>query len=169
MRTFGIDFGMEPPEEDSPGDPESNRTSFDTFEMTGESLMWPLFKHFFQRFFRLTPPPMRQAGIQASNSMKPLIGARLGTIVYGFLFRRPPKYWLPLRRGWKIFLNQNFVSLILLALIFLKESKQQKTYLLFDISAYSRSPLRVWIPPISFDVLLPNKKGNIFAPRSRHH
>ena len=51
-----------------------------------------LVQTFFQRFFRLTPPPMRQAGIQASNSMKPLIGARLGTIVYGVygrLVRRP--------------------------------------------------------------------------------
>jgi hypothetical protein len=39
MRTFGIDFGMEPPEGDSPDDSESNPTSFDTIEMTGELLM----------------------------------------------------------------------------------------------------------------------------------
>ena len=39
MRTFGIDFGREPLKGDSSDNPESNRTSFDTFEMTGESLM----------------------------------------------------------------------------------------------------------------------------------
>ena len=39
MRTFGIDFGREPLEGDSPEDLESNRTSFDTIAMTGESLM----------------------------------------------------------------------------------------------------------------------------------
>ena len=39
MKTFENDVGMEPPEGDSPDDLESNRTSFDTIEMTGESLM----------------------------------------------------------------------------------------------------------------------------------
>ena len=56
MRTFGIDFGMEPPERDSPDDPEANRTSFDTIEMTGDSLMLPLLKHFFQDIFELPRP-----------------------------------------------------------------------------------------------------------------
>ncbi len=46
MRTFGIDFGREPLKGDSPDDLESNRTSFGSIAMTGESLMQPLFKHF---------------------------------------------------------------------------------------------------------------------------
>ena len=62
MRTFGIDFGMEPPEGDSPDDPESNRTSFDSIEMTGESLMWPLFKHFF-KIFSSYPAPYETADL----------------------------------------------------------------------------------------------------------
>ena len=47
---------MEPPERDSPDDPEANRTSFDTIEMTGDSLMLPLLKHFFQDIFELPRP-----------------------------------------------------------------------------------------------------------------
>ena len=56
MRTFGIDFGIKPPEGDSPDDLESNRTSFDTIEMTGESLMSPLFKHFLKIFTSYSAP-----------------------------------------------------------------------------------------------------------------
>ena len=43
MRTFGIDFCMEPLKGDSPNNLESDRTSFYTIVMTGESLMRLLF------------------------------------------------------------------------------------------------------------------------------
>ena len=39
MRSFGIDFDMEPLKGGSRGDPDSFRTSFDTIAMAGESLM----------------------------------------------------------------------------------------------------------------------------------
>ena len=47
MRTFGIDFGREPLKGDTSDDLEPNQTGFDSIAMTGESLMWPLFKTFF--------------------------------------------------------------------------------------------------------------------------
>ena len=43
MRTFGIDFDVEPLEGDSHYHLEEGRTSFDTFMMTGESLKQHLF------------------------------------------------------------------------------------------------------------------------------
>ncbi len=92
MRTFGIDVAMEPLKGDSGDDLESNRISFDSIAVTGESFMWPLFKHFVKTFSKFTRPLLDRGGIQASNSTKPLIRARLGTIVYGRLVRRPPKY-----------------------------------------------------------------------------
>ena len=56
MTTFAIDVGRESLEGDSSDDLESNRTSFDTIAMTGESLMWPLFKHFVKTFSEITRP-----------------------------------------------------------------------------------------------------------------
>ena len=56
MRTFGIDFGREPLKGDSSDDLESNRISFDSIAIMGESLLWFLFKHFLKIFSELTCP-----------------------------------------------------------------------------------------------------------------
>jgi hypothetical protein len=55
-------------------DIDSCRTSFDTIEMTGESLMRRLFDFFFY-IFRVEQPPLSQVVIPASHGLKPLTGA----------------------------------------------------------------------------------------------
>ena len=56
MGTFGIDFDMGPLKGGSRDDLESCRLSFDTIEMTGESLMRRLFEFCFLHFSRWRPP-----------------------------------------------------------------------------------------------------------------
>ncbi len=51
MTTFEIDFGQEPLKGDIPDEPESNRISFGTIEMTGDSLMRHFFKFSFFTIF----------------------------------------------------------------------------------------------------------------------
>ena len=57
---------------------------------------------FFLHFWDDTPP-LSQVAIPASHGLKPLTGAWVGTIVRGNPVRRPPKYWLPSRRGLTFF------------------------------------------------------------------
>ena len=56
MTTFEIDFGQEPLTGDIPDELESNRISFGTIAMTGESLMRHLLKFSFLHFSELTRP-----------------------------------------------------------------------------------------------------------------
>ena len=56
MGTFGIDFDMGPLKGGSRDDLDSCRLSFDTIEMTGESLMRRLFEFCFYIFQDDTPP-----------------------------------------------------------------------------------------------------------------
>ncbi len=51
MTTFEIDFGQEPLTGDIPDELESNRISFGTIAMTGDSLMRHLIKFSFFTFF----------------------------------------------------------------------------------------------------------------------
>ena len=104
MGTFGIDFDMGPLKGGSRDDIDSCRTSFDTIAMTGESLMRRLFEICFFYIFLVDQPPLSQVAIPASHGLKPLTGAWVGTIVHGKCVRRPPKYWLPSRRGLTDFL-----------------------------------------------------------------
>jgi hypothetical protein len=57
------------------------------------------FLNFFFYIFLVDPPPLSQVAIPASHGLQPLTGAWVGTIVRVNPVRRPPKYWLPLRRG----------------------------------------------------------------------
>jgi len=50
MRTFEINFGIEPLKGDIPDVPESNHINFGMIEMTGESLMRHLFNFLFYIF-----------------------------------------------------------------------------------------------------------------------
>ena len=139
MRTFGIDFDVEPLKGGSPDDLDWRRTSIDTIAMTGESLMWHLFFIFVLHIFRVDPPPLSQGAIPASHGLKPFIGAWVRTIVHGHLVRRPPKYWLPSRRGLTRFFPRFFF-------FFLNESrfknKFQRTSLSFPTSLKSKVLLR---------------------------
>ena len=56
MGAFGIDFDLGPLKGGSLDDLDSCRTSFDSIEMTGESLMRRLFEFSFFTFFELTRP-----------------------------------------------------------------------------------------------------------------
>jgi hypothetical protein len=56
MTTFEIDFGQEPLTGDIPDELESNRISFGTIAMTGESVMRHLLKFSFLHFSELTRP-----------------------------------------------------------------------------------------------------------------
>ena len=56
MRTFEINFGIEPLKGDIPDKLESNHINFGMIEMTGESLMRHLFKFSFLHFSELTRP-----------------------------------------------------------------------------------------------------------------
>ena len=56
MRSFGIDFDMEPLKGGSHDDPDSFLTSFDTIAMAGESLMWHVFTFCFYIFSELIRP-----------------------------------------------------------------------------------------------------------------
>jgi len=75
MGTFGIDFDMGPLKGGSRDDLDSCRLSFDTIEMTRESLMRRLFEFCFFTFFKMTRPPLSQVVIPASHGLKPLTGA----------------------------------------------------------------------------------------------
>ncbi len=56
MTTFEIDFGQEPLTGDIPDELESNRISFGTIAMTGESVMRHSLKFSFLHFSELTRP-----------------------------------------------------------------------------------------------------------------
>jgi hypothetical protein len=77
---------------------------WDDGRVADATLVWILFFY----IFLVDQPPLSQVAIPASHGLKPLTGAWVGTIVRGNPVRRPPKYWLPSRRGLAYFFSWFF-------------------------------------------------------------
>ena len=83
MGTFGIDFDMGPLKGGSRDDLDSCRLSFDTVEMTGESLMRRLFEFCFLHFSRWHAPLWARWSSRRAMAWSRLLELELGPYFMG--------------------------------------------------------------------------------------